>query len=264
MRIALIIGCARSGTSILGELIAAHEDVNYIFEAHEVWERGGQGHDESHRLTEEHATRKVTKKIRKWFEKQDDGRLIVEKCPRNTLRVPYIRAIFPEAKIIHIVRDGRDVTCSLKPGMGGEEWLHLRPENWRELYPLPWAERCARAWKESVTLAESDLKGTNYLRVRYEDLLADPRTEAKRILTFLGLPPSDSIDAFCDRIQDKTEGSYLPQSNTVRWNTNDHARRMGRWRENLTADEQRTVQDILADTLQSFGYPLESLSTVTQ
>lgn len=260
MRIGLIIGCARSGTSILGELIAAHEDVKYIFEAHEIWELGGQGRDESHRMTEEHATPKVVKKIRKWFEKQDDGRMIIEKCPRNALRVPYLRKIFPEAKIIHIIRDGRDVTCSLKPGMGGAEWRHLRPENWRELYPLPWYERCARAWKEIIDVTENDLAGTDFLRVIYEELVSEPRRVAKDILEYLNLPPSASVDEFCSRIQDETESSYLPQSNTVRWNTNDHERRIGRWQENLLPEEQRIVQDILADTLQRFGYPLQPLT----
>lgn len=46
-------------------------------------------------------------------------RVLVEKNPRHTLRIPFLKAIFPDAKIIHIVRDGRDVTCSLVPGCGG-------------------------------------------------------------------------------------------------------------------------------------------------
>jgi adenosyl cobinamide kinase/adenosyl cobinamide phosphate guanylyltransferase len=68
-----IIGCARSGTSILGELIASHPQVKYIFEASHVWEWGGMGVNESHRLTAQHATTSVKKQIREWFESQADG-----------------------------------------------------------------------------------------------------------------------------------------------------------------------------------------------
>ena len=56
MNIAFIVGAARSGTSILGELVAAHPDVNYIFEVHSIWELAGEGIDNSHRLNETHST----------------------------------------------------------------------------------------------------------------------------------------------------------------------------------------------------------------
>src|SRR5437899_898479 len=104
MNIALIIGCARSGTSILGELISSHPDVKYIFEPHDIWEFAGCGLDGCHRLTAEHATPEVIDRIRDWFRQQQaDAPLIVDKTPRNTLRVPFVRAVFPEAKIIHII-----------------------------------------------------------------------------------------------------------------------------------------------------------------
>ncbi len=254
MKIGLVIGCARSGTSILGELIAAHEHVKYIYEAHEVWEIGGLGIGESHRLTAEHATPDVVAAIRGKFEEQFDGRMIVEKCPRNSLRVPYIHRIFPEAKIINIIRDGRDVTCSLRPGIGAAEWRHLKPENWKELFQLPGLERCARVWKEVVTIAEEDLKNMDHLDVRYEALVRDPKPLAARVLGHLGLPPSDSVNAFCQRIQDQTEGSYMADNYSRRWNTIDHERRVGRWRENLNPDEQRMVEEVLSETLARFGY----------
>lgn len=254
MKIGLIIGCARSGTSILGELIAAHPDVKYIYEAHPVWEIGGAGANESHRLTAAHATPEVVREIREWFERESGGKMVVEKCPRNALRVPFIRAIFPDARIIHIVRDGRDTTCSLKPGVGGEEWRHLKPEDWQELRRLPWAERCAKLWAEVVTLAEDELAGVDHLTLRYEDLLAEPRTQADRILEFLELPASEAVTAFCDKVQNKTEGSYMADNYTKKWNTPDHAVRVGRWRENLTAEEQRAVETITASALRRFGY----------
>lgn len=259
MKLGLIIGCARSGTSILGELVGAHEQVNYIYEAHEAWEIGGLGANDSHRLTERHANPEVIDAVRTWFAARDDGRMIVEKCPRNSLRVPYIKKIFPEARIIHIIRDGRDVACSLLPGIGGTEWRHLKPENWRELQKLPPIERCARTWLEAISIAESDLQGTDHLRVIYEDLVERPGDVAGKVLRFLGLPPSPKVAAFCRKIQDETEASYLPKGKSRQWNTEDHSRRVGRWRENLSSADQRRVQEILSAALPKFGYALADL-----
>lgn len=256
MDIGLIIGCARSGTSILGELVAAHPGVQYFFEVHRVWEIGGPGPDDSHRLTAADATPEVVAAIRGWFEGESDGRMIVEKCPRNAVRVPYLRAILPEARIIHVVRDGRDTACSLRPGIGGADWQHLKPANWLRLRELAWAERTARLWSEVVTLAEDELTGSGHLLVRYEDLVGDPPAEAARILEFLGLPPSDEVLRFCDRIQDRVPGSYAARR-ADRWDTPDHEVRIGRWRTNLTPEEQLAVESLTATARRRLGYEVD-------
>ena len=176
LNIVLLVGCARSGTSILGELIGSHPNVKYVFEAHAIWELGGKGINDSHRLTAERATPLVKNKIRNWFQEQSQNTLtLVEKNPRNILRIPYIHEIFPEAKIIHIVRDGRDVACSMAPGCGGEEWSHLKPPSWQEFYAnYTGIERCVMAWKQIMEIGLHDLQAVPHLQIRYEDLVMNP------------------------------------------------------------------------------------------
>jgi len=236
--------------------MAAHPDVKYIFEAHEIWEWGGLGENESHRLTARHATSEVKAKIRQWFAEQqgDHTGLLVEKNPRNVLRVPYVRAIFPEAKIIHVVRDGRDVACSMVPGCGGKEWAHLKPPSWKQLFlcyegPL----RCALAWKEVMEIALQDLAEVPHLQIRYEDLIRDPPGTARSLLTYLGLQEHPAVMEFCDKIQDTTLNSYHAQ-HQVRWYRDDHRRRVGRWRENLSEEEQGIINHLLAPLLIRLGY----------
>lgn len=261
MNIGLVVGCARSGTSILGEIVAAHPDVAYFYEAHEAWEIGGAGANGSHRLTERHATPEVVAGVRRWFESElarretGAGRPLfaVEKCPRNALRVPYLRAIFPDARLVHIVRDGRDAACSLRPGVGGDRWSHLKPENWRELAALPWAERCARLWVEAVETAEADLGG-NRLLVKYEDLVARPASVARAVLEWFGLPDSPEVAAYCANVGNVVRGGYAAGGGSAQWNRDDHAKRVGRWRENLTDEELRVVEAIEGDTLRRLGY----------
>ena len=255
LRIGLIIGCARSGTSILGEAVAAHPDVNYIFEAHEVWEKGGEGPNRSHRLTSAAATPAVTADIRGWFDRQaEPGQVLVEKCPRNILRLPYIFQVFPEARIVHVVRDGRDVACSMVPACGGQEWAHLKPPSWQRLmteYEGP--VRCARAWKEIMEIAFTDLERVPHLGIRYEDLVRDPVETVRLVLDHLGLDLHPAVVAFCTKIQNDTPGSYHAQTQ-INWYRDDHRIRVGRWRENLSPVQQSEIHDVLEPILRTLGY----------
>lgn len=256
LNIALIIGCARSGTSILGELVAANPGVKYIFEAHDVWEAAGVRKDGSHRLTAGDATVEIRRSIRRWFaDQQGDAMMLAEKTPRNVLRVPFLRAVFPEAKLIHIVRDGRDVACSMLPGIGGDEWLHLRPPSWKMFADkTSGIERCALVWKQTIQIARSDLKDVPHLEVRYEELVDRPRDVAASVTEYLGLPPSREVERLCEKIQNETAGSYHAQ-HQVRWFRDDHGKRVGRWKENLSAQQQEIVNKLLGGVLKELNYP---------
>ncbi len=255
--IAFIVGVSRSGTSILGELVGAHPDVKYIFEAYVPWRIAGRGIGGSDRFTAEQATPSVRRFIRWWFRWRKGGaRIVIEKNPRNILRVPFLRAVFPEAKFIHIVRDGRDVVCSLLPGIGGRFWAHERPPQWREIFSrYRGVVRCAHAWKEIMRIGLNDLADVPHLQIRYEDLVTDPEEIARQVFAYLGLSLHPAVIEFCRKIQDATEGSYQAKYQTV-WSRRDHRRRVGRWRENLTAEQQREIVRILAPTLESLGYPV--------
>lgn len=257
--LALIIGCARSGTSILGELIASHPEIHYHFEAHPVWELAGRGENDSHRLTEEHATDKVVQQIRRWLERHSrPGTILMEKNPRNVLRVPFLGAVVPEASLIHIIRDGRDVACSMLPGIGGASWQHLKPPLWRRLRAEnEGVVRCALAWKEIMEIAVEDLAGVPHLLVRYEDLVRRPQEMAGRIFSFLGLHLHQDCLAFCDRISASTESAYHAKGQE-RWYRNDHTSRLDRWRETLDEDEQQRLTDALAPLLERLGYRVEA------
>ncbi len=255
MDIAFVIGCARSGTSILGELLAAHPSVNYIFEAHEVWELAGPGINRSHRLLAHHAGAEVRAQIRAWFESHQNGAtLVVEKNPRNVLRIPFLREIFPEAKIIHIVRDGRDVACSLLPGIGGDQWGHLKPPSWERLSAdYTGITRCAMAWKEIMEIAIADLTLVPHLEVRYEQLVRAPTQVAGQLLDYLNLPPAPGFWEFCAKIQDVTASSHHAGRQSY-WYREDHKARIGRWRDNLDPGQQQAVQELLGPLLGQLGY----------
>jgi len=249
--LAFIVGCPRSGTSILLDLIGSHPDVIPVFEAHHLWESVVPQSDH-HRITEGHATPDVIKRLHSSL-KPPPGRLLVEKNPRNSLRIPFLRAVWPHAKFVHIVRDGRDTVCSLKPGIGGEDWLHAKPPSWKWMRDeLSWPERGAVYWSDMLYYIENDL-GPNSLTIKYEDLVSSPLAMMNRVQRFLGVNDSIVVQRACHMVSDKTsEGKHAAAQ--MQHYKDDHAVRVGRWRENLDADDAEHIEQMMWSHLSKYNY----------
>lgn len=228
--------------------------MTYCWERNDIWEKARKDQQPDHDRFLVPLDREV-KEIFEYF--KHGGRMLVEKSPKNTLRIPFLKAIFPEAKIIHIVRDGRDVACSLMPGIGGDAWMHLKPPNWRDLFnKYDGLERCARAWQEIVTISLDDLGTLDHLQVRFEHLVGPPivkRSTINDIRAYLGLGRHPKMSEFAEKIQDKTTDSYHAKGQ-IAWYRDDHARRIHRHRENMMPTEQEQITDILAPTLKRLSY----------
>lgn len=121
----LIIGAARSGTKLLRTLIASHPDVACVpYDVNFVWRIGNEGieHDE---LDPEMLSVNTARRIRRrLFRFQSCEPALVEKTVSNCLRVPFVFSVFPQARILHLVRDGRDAVESAL-----RQWEH--PVEWR-------------------------------------------------------------------------------------------------------------------------------------
>jgi hypothetical protein len=114
-RIAFIIGSPRSGTTILGEILDKHAQICQWYEPYFVWDRYFRRSPDDERKPEE-CTQKIRHQIQRdfsRFRKKMGCELVVDKSPRNSLKIPFILKIFPQAKFIHILRDGRDVALSI-------------------------------------------------------------------------------------------------------------------------------------------------------
>jgi hypothetical protein len=111
----IIIGAPRSGTSVLARILSQHPSLAYANEPRMIW-RYGNDH-RSDMLNVNHATPDVLEYIQKKFSRlvEEQGRTrLLEKTPSNSLRIEFVDRIFPDAKFVHITRNGYDSTLSIR------------------------------------------------------------------------------------------------------------------------------------------------------
>ena len=105
----IILGAPRSGTTILSAILGAHRDVAHLVEPRMTWRYGNDR--KSDMLRPEDATPKVIEHVRARFAdfvNNQNKTKLVEKTPSNSLRPDFVDRVFPDAKYIHIIRNGYD------------------------------------------------------------------------------------------------------------------------------------------------------------
>jgi hypothetical protein len=169
-RLVMLLGSGRSGTTWLHAMLCASPDVTgtelgetSIFQSLEpIW----LAHPEAVGLI-----RAFVEDVLLDALDPSGRRLVCEKTPAHAHLVPLIRALFPAAAFVHLVRDGRDVAMSLHAIDGA-------------FSDLPAA---GRSWSESVIAVERDLAGVTRQRtIRYEDLLVRAEQEVTQLWDWLG------------------------------------------------------------------------------
>lgn len=245
-----LVGCPRSGTSLAVEMFATHPDVANWSEAGRLWDPYDYRNPEAdHCWGAERVTPGAARRLHGWCEwhrQAEHKQRFVNKHPRNSVRIDYLRAIFPDAVFIHVVRDGRATASSMlkqirtrprrqQTPFGG----FCKPPHWRELAREDWVEQTAVQWGEIVRyIRDRGVElGSDYFEVQYEPFCADPRGALRAMFEFAGLPVTDALLA------------GLPEKLDAR----NH-----KFKSDLSPDEIRTIERVEGALLVELGYELTS------
>ena len=102
------------------------------------------------------------------------------KDPRNSLTLPVWRSVYPSARVIHVVRDGRAVALSLNDRDGLDPTFGL----------MLWSHYVSRAERTLVMIPEAST-----LTVRFEELVDEPLLTLRRLCDFAGLQPAERLES---------------------------------------------------------------------
>ncbi len=156
-----------------------------------------------------------------------------------------IRRLFPEARFIHLVRDGRAVLASKRTNRGLEGRSMERS-----------VAKAALDWKRKLAFAEGV---SGVCTVRYEDLVVQPKKEVGHILEFLGLPSAEQEIVRSQEAYSRAIG-HKQQALHTRVGAAPSGASVARWTESLTPQEQFAYEHIAGPALRRYGYPLQSPS----
>jgi hypothetical protein len=195
-RMIFLVGAQRSGTNWLQSMLATHPDIvalpsetqliavgvrlleNFVQNgAIEAWTTGRSFME---REAFADAARDFCDAVLGGSATALDGsaEYVLERSPNHAEHLDLVAELYPDAKVVHIVRDGRDVA--------------------RSLVEQPWGTNdiaeAARRWQLAVSVARRHGPSmAGYVEVRYEELLADPAATYQKVLTALDLPAPDPV-----------------------------------------------------------------------
>jgi hypothetical protein len=239
-----LIGCSRSGTTLLRAMLDAHPQLAVPPESHFALAPDGR------------ALRRALRRepwFRHWgIEAPDLGGLEVadavravfaayaaahgkpryaDKTPHYVSHLPLLGKRFPEARFVHVVRDGRDVALSL--------------------LEVPWGpddvEGAARHWRRRVLEGrDAGLGPDRYREVRYEALVADPERELRALAAWLELPYDAAM--LDHRVP------IVPYPEHHRRLALAPTRGLRDWRREMSAADAAWFEAVAGDALAELGY----------
>jgi hypothetical protein len=177
-----------------------------------------------------------------------------EKTPSYGLHAEAIGTLLPEARFVHLIRDGRDVALSVRP-----LWFA----------PGPTLDDAARDWVERVqTIRAECARAGHAIEVRYEDLVTSPEAVLRRVCTFLDLAFEPTMLTWHDnawkRLQEHearrdaegrvrlTKEQRIAQQERV--TAPPDRSRVFRWKAEMSRDEHERFLAIAGGTLEALGY----------
>lgn len=274
-----IIGCPRSGTTLLQQMLHSHRRIAFPSETRFVHTSyharlgfGDLEREENRRALAEWITRGKDTKFKvleldtadvieeivhgpptlgsalaiifRAYARQHGKPRWGDKRPSYFRRVPILQRMFPDAQFIHLVRDGRDAVSSL--------------------IKMPWYKgdiyAAALTWREAVDTGKrlaTRLGPDTFYEFYYEDLVAEPEDALEKLCAFLG---EEYDPAMTNAYQHARETVPTARKWHLRTHEAPNTRQVGAWRSRMEDWEADLVEHALAGRLVDHGYTLSGVS----
>lgn len=246
-----VLGCSRSGTTVTYETLAAAPGLlHFGYEIPQFWNRlsgpltngwSSEAADERHARPHHRAAA-----FRFFYQRLGRGQVLDKTCI-NTLRVPYLHKLFPNARFVFIQRDGRDNISSMMDGWregrsdgsfglnqffgpapdpvainGGEfrEWHFFLPPGWRDYNQASLEEVCAYQWITANQLAldaSTRIPVNQWIPLRYEDLVDRPIETFERVFSQLGMTFTEQLRARCGELDRRPTSIVSGPPRRAKW-----------------------------------------------
>lgn len=250
-----VIGFYRSGTTMTQQVLAAHPDAVVADEVGLVQSMLGEldaivpgTEPAAARLARLDAAGVARLRARYWatargrFGTAIDRPLFVDKFTLNTVDVGLIATVFPDAKLLFMVRDPRDVCLSA--------FMQLMPPSAATAHLLTW-QGTADFYAKVMTwwLAVRDQLSLDWIELRYEDVIADFGGSYRRVLDLAGLPWDPALERFHER----AAGQFISTPSRGQVSQPLYATAVARWRR--YEPHYAEVAATLAPFVGALGYP---------
>jgi len=235
----MVLGCGRSGTSIFGELFEHLPPYRYRSEPPfaEV-------------IDADFSTPLAFKVPR------EDEKLKAK--PGLSFPLDTLQKRAPNMRYFWVLRHPLDAICSLRIGIANNWGHHPKPPDWEAWLSRPLVEQCAHHWAFLNTAGFAQVARFATI-IRFEEMIDDPRGVTEVVCQTLGLDVSnysDSLSLWTERVQDTNNDKFIEAKTSRGYSRPDHSVRVGRWRENLSADELDSILPIVTKAGKTFGYSL--------
>jgi Sulfotransferase family len=162
-----------------------------------------------------------------------------DKTPGYVMHLPLLARLFPEARFVHIIRDGRNVALSYLEVSFGPESIEQAALRWRRFV--------ARGRRTGARLGPK-----RYLEVRYEDLIEDPEETVQTMCQFLDIRFDPQMFRYPERATEVAQGSAFPE-------VHGHlglppTTGLRDWRAQMSANDLTTFEILAGDVLSEMGY----------
>jgi hypothetical protein len=246
-----LVGARRSGTNWLQRVVGAHPDVALVPSETYLFSRGIKPLRErfQHGVLGSWSTSFVymdreelldalrdlcDRAFLPYLEAKHGAARLAERTPEHVTCLDLIGEIYPDAHVVHIVRDGRDVVRSLL----SQDWADA-PQS---------IEAAAEEWRWCVDAAEDARASLRlYRTIRYEEMLADPLGQVTELYGWLGLSTTPTI----------VEGALLEAEVPFNVDAGAPVVAAGKWRESFTTDDLETFMRVAGPALDRLGYTTE-------